>query len=108
MAKFSGRCFVIDDELHMLDVFASELRPMQWDRRGVDEWAEGFITDSGADWLRDALDLGEGNWQVLFVGEIWGSWSNGLDGHQYEEDCSLEVVEVAAVPDEFAEWMRSS
>ena len=100
--KFFARLYLFDIDQYELEVWDHDLVPMENATRPISEWAREHLECSGYD-FRELLGLPkEGDFQVVFSGEIVGWWSHSFEGDEWEEDLEIEKCEFKEMPAEFA------
>jgi hypothetical protein len=97
-ASFQARVYLVDGEVYDLEVWCHELDPMDPMRRPAAEWVKEFLECWDGPTLAGKLGLPDGNFQVLFDGEIRGwydYWS------EYDEEVAIRHAAWAPVPEEW-------
>lgn len=99
MAEFRARAVVSEHDPIEVEVWDDYLTPVGNGQRPVREWvAEHLGNWSYSDW-RDAFpELTEGVWEVVFEGDIQGSFHH-YSGEWDEEIDPLAVVATQRLPD---------
>lgn len=101
--KFFARLYIFDIDQYELEVWDHELEPMEGGQESVSKWARRHL-ECGCD-FRELLGLPkEGDFQVIFSGEIMGWWGGGYSPDEWEEDLEIEKCLFKEMPAEYAKY----